>query len=203
MDTVKLKIERLKELQIAKQVMILNQAVAEHDGYSQKGDQDFAEAVDVVIPLIDAEIARQSVTDCSTCIGCVSESQEGGMIKNCPQHIRRIQPTDKTVREAIALLDETVPIDESDAKYRGAVKTIKKALRQIKPVEPCCICGNIKTMIDYFPDVYHPYQLVRTGDGVYLIALGKVSKDGGGVNYRYSPSITNCPSCGRKLKDGE
>jgi hypothetical protein len=55
-----MEIERLKELQIAKQVMILNQAVAEHDGYSQKGDQDFAKAVDVVIPLIDAEIARQS-----------------------------------------------------------------------------------------------------------------------------------------------
>jgi hypothetical protein len=54
--------------------------------------------------------------------------------------------TDEAVREAIAVLDETVPIDESDADYRGAVKTIKQALRQM-PTEPCEICGNFNRIL--------------------------------------------------------
>ena len=54
-------IERLKELQIAKQVLMLNKAVVEYDLATSKDDQDFIKAVETAITLIDAEIARQSV----------------------------------------------------------------------------------------------------------------------------------------------
>ena len=54
-------IERLKELKIAKQVLILNKAVVEYELATSKEDQDFIKAVETAIALIDEAIARQSV----------------------------------------------------------------------------------------------------------------------------------------------
>lgn len=55
-------IENLKELQIAKQVLILNKSAVQYDLAPSKEDQEFIDAVEIAVSLIDEAIARQSVT---------------------------------------------------------------------------------------------------------------------------------------------
>ena len=63
-------IEKLKELQIAKQVLILNKAVVEYDLAPSKDDQEFIDAVEIAVALIDEAIARQSETEMAVCPNC-------------------------------------------------------------------------------------------------------------------------------------
>ena len=63
-------IERLKELQIAKQVLLLNKSVLEYELAQSKDDQDFIDAVEIAVPLIDEAIARQSEEEMVTCPDC-------------------------------------------------------------------------------------------------------------------------------------
>ena len=74
---------------------------------------------------------------------------------------------------------------------------------QMKPVEPCELCRNVEELQDYFPLRRNKNnQIVRFRDGKHLLAI-TTEKSNGKYSVSYSNEIYNCPSCGRKLKDGE
>ena len=203
-------IERLKELQIAKQTLLLNKAAAEHDGGFDKGDKEFIDAVEIAVVLIDAEIARQSVTDEAVRVN--SESVRG--IINSGEYLATLN--DANLADLVILTNEV----------QNYISESLVALQQMK-VKPSVTGEAVKAvtaLLDIIIDRvgenkdcgYHLHisdiKTIRSALQAYRaepceiihhdpeFAIGEC----GACGYEIDPDYgwNHCPDCGRKLKGG-
>lgn len=116
--------ERLKELEWAKQVIMMNQVAADMDG-TTTGDQDFSKAVDIIVPLIDSALAEPSDADVADAIEDFVNWEKSGWSKaETPNHSNLILAL-AALRQYQPPTDEEVHPDDLDAATIDAIEWLE------------------------------------------------------------------------------